>query len=788
MGSGGCREGSEWEAVLFWLQRRYVSPMLRPDQYEALGSLFLGRPVDAQEAPLLYDSTDLTTHAAILGMTGSGKTGLGIALLEECAIDGIPALIIDPKGDLGNLALTFPRLATEDFAPWAEDAAGTAKRWREGLAGWGQGSERIARLQAAAEVAVYTPGSDAGRPLALLGSFAPPAATIDGEARQARLAALVGGVLGMIGLEADPMASREHILLSAIIDRAWTAGETLDLAALIGRVQDPGIKRLGAMDLETMYPAKERFALALRLNQLLASSGAAAWTTGAALDVGSLLYTPEGRPRLAVISIAHLPERERMLVTTLLLAEVLVWMRAQSGTSALRAVLYIDEVAGYVPPVANPPSKAALMTLLKQARAFGLGVVLASQNPADLDYKALANIGTWWIGRLQTERDRQKVLQAFTGDPQEARIAALLPSLGNRRFLQRNVHEDAAVVFESRWTMSYLRGPLTREDLKRLPGQVAKAEGVKRATSPSPSPSAVGTRPVLPADVAQWFLPLAGTATYVPHALGIVRIAFTDAKIGIDITRDVALLAPLSSGAVAVDWATAEESPIAVKDLQAQPLAGASFAELPCAVTAKTITAWQKGVVEAAVRTIRLTLWRSPATGAVSRPGEDERAFRIRLANDGRVARDVAVAALRKRYEPKLATLTERLRKAQATEDKERQQASSATMDSVLSIGTSLLGAFFGRKLASAANAGRVASSGRALNRTMQQRGDVDRAADTVAVIKSQLRELDAEFSAALADLEQRQDPRQEQFEPLQVAAKKGAVSVQVVALGWVAG
>lgn len=777
--------------------------MLRPAQYEALGTFFLGRPVDAPETPVLYDSSDLTTHAAILGMTGSGKTGLGIALLEECAIEGIPALIIDPKGDLGNMALTFPTLSAAEFSPWCDDAEAMSARWRDGLAGWGQGPERIARLRAAAEVAVYTPGSDAGRPLALLGSFAPPRATSDNEAKQARLSALVGGLLSMVGLEVDPLESREHLLLSLIIERAWAAGETLDLAALIGRVQDPGIKRLGAMDLETMYPAKERFALALRLNQLLAAPGAAMWTTGAPLDVASLLYTPEGRPRLAVISIAHLAERERMLVTTLLLAEVLVWMRAQSGSSALRAVVYLDEVAGYIPPVANPPSKLALMTLLKQARAFGVGVVLASQNPADLDYKALANIGTWWIGRLQTERDRQKVLQAFTGDPQEARISALLPALGNRRFLQRNVHEDAAVVFESRWTMSYLRGPLSREDIRRLPSPAVMGPAPVRLPFTAATTQAVaspsGTRPVLPAEVPQWFLPAPpGTSavTYVGHALAVVRVVFTadtakadTAKVDttkVDTTRDVVLVAELRSGAVAVDWATAREVAVVSTDLQAQPLPGSRCAEVPCALTSKLLATWQKGAIEAVLRTIRLTLWRSPATGTVSQSGETEGAFRIRLCAAGRAVRESALATLRQKFEPKLATLSERLRRARAAEDKERQQASSATLDSALSIGASLLGAFFGRKMLSSANAGRIASSGRSLNRSLQQRDDVERAADTVAAIEAQLRELDTDFTAALTDLEQRLDPRLEQFEALSIAPKKSSVTAQVIALGWV--
>ena len=751
-----------------------------PRVYEQLGALFLGR---TDTGPLLYDSADLTTHAAILGMTGSGKTGLGIALLEECAIDGIPALIIDPKGDLGNLALTFPNLSAAEFAPWCDDGAAVASSWRAGLAEWGQGPERIAAFRAAAAVSVYTPGSSAGLPLALLGSLAPPATT-DAEARQTRLSALTSSLLGLVGIDADPFASREHLLVSAVLARAWAVDETIDLGELIRRVQDPaaiGLKRLGALDIETMFPAAARLALAMRLNQLLASPAFAGWLTGEPLDTGRLLYTAEGRPRLTVISTAHLPEHERMLVTTLILADVLTWMRTQPGTSALRAVLYIDEIAGYVPPVANPPSKPALMTLLKQARAFGVGVVLASQNPADLDYKALANIGTWWIGRLQTERDRAKVMQAFADDARAERIAALLPTLGKRVFLQHNVHDAAPVVFTTRWTMSYLRGPLTTADLTRLRGPTSAVREFANESG--------GARPVLPADIPQWFIPSRGTpgaVVYTAHALGSARVTFRDTKAAVDLTQDVLLLAPLTDGAVAIDWFTASAAEFAEADLAKRPEAKSRFTDLPITVTARSVAAWTTSFGDALYRTQRLDLLRSPASGAISHVGEDERAFRIRLTDEGRAARDTAVATLRARYAPKLSALDERLRKARATEDKERAQATSATFDSALSIGASLLGAFFGRKALSAANAGRVATSSRAVGRTLRERGDVERAQDTVAALTTQIQTLDDEFTAAVTALEQRQDPRLETFTKLTLVPKKTDITIRLVGLAWV--
>jgi hypothetical protein len=449
------------------------------EDFEKLGAFYLGRTYDVAERRanpelLLYSSRDLTKHAVCVGMTGSGKTGLCLTLLEEAAIDGIPAIAIDPKGDLANLLLTFPELQPADFQPWLDPgeiqrsgktadelAADTAERWRQGLAEWGQDGARIARFRKAVDLAVYTPGSSIGLPLTVLRSFAAPPQAIldDADAFRERIAAAVSGLLALLGIDADPLASREHILLSSLFERAWRAGEELSMPALIREIQSPPINNIGIVDLETFFPAKERFELAMRLNNLLASPGFSGWMEGEPLDIGKLLYTSEGKPRLSVISIAHLSEAERMFFVTILLNEMLAWTRTQSGTSSLRAILYMDEIFGYFPPSANPPSKTPMLTLLKQARAFGVGIVLATQNPVDLDYKGLSNAGTWFLGRLQTERDQARVLDGLEGASAAAgarfdrqRAAATLSALGSRVFLMNNVHEDEPVVFQTRWT------------------------------------------------------------------------------------------------------------------------------------------------------------------------------------------------------------------------------------------------------------------------------------------------------------------------------------------------
>jgi hypothetical protein len=483
--------------------------------FEKLGSFYLGKDYDLdtrarRDGLVLYDSKDLVTHAVCVGMTGSGKTGLCLGLLEEAAIDGIPSIIIDPKGDLPNLLLAFPELAPADFRPWVNEddarrkgmtpdeyAAQQATLWKSGLAEWGQDPERIRRLKDAAEFVVYTPGSTAGLGVSVLKSFAAPPFEIvdDTELFRERISSTVTSLLGLLGITADPLQSREHILLSTIFDKAWSAAQDLDLATLIRSIQTPPVTRVGVMELETFFPAQDRFTLAMSLNNLIASPGFSRWMDGEALDIGAMLHTPQGKPRVSIFSIAHLSDAERMFFVSLLLNQTLGWVRTQSGTTSLRAILYMDEIAGYFPPVANPPSKQPLLTLMKQARAFGLGVVLATQNPVDLDYKGLANAGTWFIGRLQTERDKQRVLDGLEGACAQASAVfdrsgmdGVLSRLGTRVFLMNNVHETQPVVFETRWCLSYLRGPMTRTQIKTLmdPHKAAQTAAATGTTTPRP--------------------------------------------------------------------------------------------------------------------------------------------------------------------------------------------------------------------------------------------------------------------------------------------------------------
>lgn len=808
-----------------------ASPSSAPtaQDFEKLGLFYLGRPFDlATKTPLpgwlLYDSKDLVTHAVCVGMTGSGKTGLCLALLEEAAIDGIPALIIDPKGDLGNLLLTFPELRAQDFEPWinedearkkglspADYAAKQAEAWKNGLAKWGQDGERIARLRASADFAIYTPGSHAGLPVSILKSFAAPEEGIRGEAEllRERINTTATSLLGLLGIEADPIKSREHILLSTILDVAWRKGQDLDLATLIHQIQAPPVSKVGVMDLESFYPAKDRFALAMQLNNLLAAPGFASWMEGEALELSSLLYTPKGKPRMAIMSIAHLSEAERMFFVSLLLNQTLGWVRAQSGTTSLRALIYMDEIFGYFPPVANPPSKGPLLTLLKQARAFGVGVVLATQNPVDLDYKGLANTGTWFIGRLQTERDKARVLEGLEGASagsgqrfDRKRMEETLAGLGNRIFLMNNVHEDEPVIFETRWALSYLRGPLTRTQIKSLmdpvrrqtssvmrqPGGKAESDSLRMTND---GLRMTASRPVLPPGVPQYFVPMRGTRpsgsqlVYRPMVLGLSQIRFADAKKGLEAIHDEAHVMPADRAAATLDWERSEAISIVQDDLEREPNSEARFEEIATAAgQPKSYDEWKRDYANWLFRTAKLDLYRSPRLSELSKPGESERDFRVRLQQVAHERRDAAADKLRQKYAPKIAALQERLRRAEQAVEREKEQAKQTGLQTALSVGATILGAFMGRKTISATTIGKASTALGKAGRTMKDMKDVGMAQDNVAALQQQLADLEAQFKSETDHLSA-VDPQSEPLETVALRPTKSHITVKLVGLAW---
>jgi hypothetical protein len=689
-------------------------PAPAPFDIEKPACFYLGREYDLGRSAVLpdsyvmYDARDLTTHGVVVGMTGSGKTGLSISLLEEAAIDGIPSVIIDPKGDLTNLLLQFPDLDPRRFAPWVNEedarqkgltvpqyAAELAARWRQGLADTAQTPDRIRRLMASSEWRIYTPGSEAGLPLSILGTFAAPGGKLAREDLTEKIDVTATALLGLTGIAADPVQSREHVLIAQLLLHAWEAGRDLDLPTLIHQIQNPPIHTVGAYNLEAFFPARERLKFASLLNNVLAAPSFATWTAGEPLDLGGMLYRA-GRPQQLIFYVAHLDDAQRMFFITLLLQEVLSWTRKQSGTSNLRALVYFDEVFGYLPPSGDPPSKRPLLTLLKQARAFGVGVLLATQNPIDLDYKALSNAGTWFVGKLQTEYDRARLLQGLESAAAEhgtltdrAYLQKVLSSLGNRVFLLHDIHRPAPVLFQTRWSLSFLRGPMTREQVGRLMGPVkeqaaapmaiplcthchaelgpgvtdrcpkcgqrpwagdplrlqdqAFREGLLRAAVPVAAAPGGGRLkdssvnhlpPVLPPDVTQFYLPpgprparAGDEVEYQPRVLGFAEVVFVvDKRKGLEHRRAVRLLARPPAAGHPIDW---ERAGPAGESLATGPGPDASWASVPEALdTGRKLKALERAFADFLYSNEKLSLFENRPLGLVSEPGESASSFR----------------------------------------------------------------------------------------------------------------------------------------------------------------
>ncbi|GIX00786.1 MAG: ATP-binding protein [Pirellulaceae bacterium] len=811
--------------------------------YEKPASFYLGKKFDlttGTELPekLLYDAHDLTTHGMCVGMTGSGKTGLCISLLEEAALDGVPVIAVDPKGDIGNLALTFPRLRPEDFAPWIdpgqataagqsveEFAAQEARKWRAGLARYDQDGRRISKLREAAEVTIYTPGSSAGVPLTVLKGFAAPHPKVlaDSDSYRDRLSGTAAGILSILGIDADPVTSREHILLTNILDAAWKKGRDLDLPQLIAAIHHPPLDRVGVFDLESFYPTTQRVELAMRMNNLLASPALAGWLEGQSLDVGKLLYTADGKPRVSVISIAHLDDTQRMFFVTLLLTELLAWMRSQAGTSTLRAIFYMDEVYGYFPPTAKPPCKPLMMTLLKQARAFGLGILLATQNPVDLDYKGLSNIGTWFIGRLQTERDKARVMEGLEGVAAHAgeqfsrpEMERLLAGLGSRVFLMNNVHEVGQTIFHSRWAMSYLRGPLNREEIRRLmhssgseSGAISPPAGGGQPHAPTLStasntsgaiPSFVaadGTekkenellaaRPVIPGDVPQRFCrptltTVEGTpVVYRPALVGMACCHYVRQSAALDTWLDRLLITPASPEVPERPWEKAKVCASQQISLDKNPMPGASFESPPAELlNARHYRRWKSELRDYIYRNLPLELYYCPELDAWSAPFQSEWEARLHWQQKMREHRDTERERILDRYANKLEALRRRIRAAEQRLERERAQYKQAQLSTVLSIGQTVLGALLGNKVRS-----RAATATRGLGRTSQQKVDVRHAAESLEQLQAELLELDQQCQQELDDLAQRFALHNLPVKKVSIACRKGDMRIDLVGLLW---
>ncbi len=739
------------------------------EEFEKAGIFYLGKNVTTQ-AYELYDSKDLTTHAVCVGMTGSGKTGLGITLLEEAALDKIPAIIIDPKGDVTNLLLSFPELRADDFLPWVDPAdaerkgksvqdfaADTAKTWKDGLASWGESSERIRNLKNAVDMVIYTPASNKGVPLSILNSFTAPPEDERSDMRD-KIMSVTSSLLGLLGITADPIKSKEHILISTILNDAWQKGENVDIPTLIQAIQKPSFVKIGALDIDTFYPPKERMELSISLNNLLASPGFQAWMEGEPLDIQRLMYSKDGKPKLSIISIAHLSDSERMFFVTLLLNQLISWMRLQPGTSSLRALLYMDEIFGYFPPTAMPPSKLPMLTLLKQARAFGLGIVLVTQNPVDLDYKGLANCGTWFIGKLQTDRDKKKVIEGLNGDID----SAILDKTGNRTFILRSIYKKEPSLFQTRWTLSYLKGPLTLNQIALLT--------IKQPVTKQQPPAPI--KPQAHPAVDEYYADRGAQNHYTPKVLVVAKLHYVDAKSKIDTwtTCKFAFDADLN-------WDTKEDvSNIALAN---QPKEDSSFEELPPSLMQeKTFSQYAKSIALKLYQNEMLHMYTAPDSALTSTWGESEGDFRAKAAINMRQKRDEEIKKLKAKYETKMSAIQEKMKKASSSVEDKQQKSWIGKTQAAISLGATLLGAFMGKKSLT-----RAESTLKSASRIAKQSQDVSRAEESYSDLEGQLKALQKQMDDEMPSITV--DPQQIAIETISIAPKKSDIIIEKTALLW---
>ncbi|MDL2320946.1 DUF87 domain-containing protein [Desulfosarcina sp. OttesenSCG-928-B08] len=786
-------------------------------QYEGLGYFYLGRQNSVSETAadgdlMLFKSNDLSTHAAIIGMTGSGKTGLGICLIEEAAIDNIPSLIIDPKGDMGNLLLAFPGLNPDDFLPWVEPADAeqkglsqeefarqTAETWKKGLASWDQPVSRISAYVQDRNISIYTPGSSAGRGLSLLSDFSPPPDDLvhDADTFSALVKTTVTSLLSLVGVTADPLQSVEFLLLSAIFTEAWQKGEGLCLETLIGKVVQPPFKKLGVLPLETVYPENKRMELAMRLNGILSSPGFSAWTRGEPLDIGNLLFDEKGKARITILSIAHLSDTERMFFVTLFLNHLISWMRRQSGTSTLRALLYMDEVFGYFPATANPPSKTPMLLLLKQARAFGIGIVLSTQNPVDLDYRGLSNIGSWFVGRLQTRQDVDRVLDGMAPDGNgfdKDGIRKQLTGLKGRHFILKNAKTDHLISFETRWTLSFLRGPVTEAEIRTL-----MVDQKKRAASPpafpekepvvrkTPETAGQGIAPVLSAKIPQVYANTHGNpgCVFYPHLLASATVRYYNQARAIDTLETRFLKLPLAEDAKTPSWEDGQwlEKQIDMRDT---PPGACGYAPLPAFVAeAANFRALEKDFADYFWKTCKLTLFRCREIKLESRAGEAAADFRLRVSETLHEKRDAALEKLKAAYREKEKKLSEKVEKARIRLEKEAREVSDKKKDTLISMGLTLVDAFFGGKRLSRGTVSRAGTTLRQGKRVFDEKEDVRLAEDALEKAEADLAALEDQLVADAAALSARFSSDTLDVEEFFIAPRKTDIKVTEMAVLW---
>ncbi|MEM7330856.1 MAG: DUF87 domain-containing protein [Chloroflexota bacterium] len=818
------------------------------------GKFYLGRTVDpangeTSKTPHLYDPDDLTTHGVVVGMTGSGKTGLCIDLLEEAALNNIPAIMIDPKGDITNALLHFPNLAPTDFEPWVnadearrdgktvqQAAQDTADLWRNGLASWEIGPERIKALKDSVRFSVFTPGSDSGLPVSILASLAAPEIPWEAnrEVLRERISGTVTALLGLIGLkDIDPVRSREHILLSNIFETAWSQGKGLDLGELIMQVQTPPFEKLGVFDINRFFPENDRFGLAMQLNNMLASPAFQAWIEGEPLNIQNMLYTPDGKARHTIFYIAHLNDAERMFFVTLLYSAVETWMRSQSGTTSLRALVYFDEIFGYLPPIGNPPSKEPMLRMLKQARAFGVGMVLATQNPVDIDYKALSNAGTWFIGKLGTEQDKARLLDglasAVPGGLDTKTYDKLISGLGKRVFLLRNVHEKQPELFQTRWAMNYLAGPVTRNrigELNELAGAGEQSTSSQPQTdnvpasatqSPIPNPQSPipnpqpptpnpqlelegsETRPAVPSGIAEYFLPLnlseqeainkhgrsisqsaEKVATlYRPVLLAQAEIRYLQRKYGLDLetTQSVLVYEPDRRGNVR--WEDYQIGMMDDRKFDRLPVKDGRFTTIEEPLSqGKAIRSLKTDFVDWVYRSAEVSVKSNEKLKIFGGPDVSDEKFADMCEEAAEEKMKVEAKKIEARYKKKMTSIESKISREKRELEEDQAEFQSRRQEEMVKHAETLFGLFTGKRRS-------VSGSISKRRMTSKAKSDIKESEDAIKSFEQELEDIQQELEDALEELELAWDTIVEDVTEIAVTPYKKDIDTAVFGVAW---
>ncbi|MGJ0357686.1 ATP-binding protein [Aliarcobacter cryaerophilus] len=718
--------------------------------YEKLKLFYIGKEkIDGQITPLVYQNKDLLTHAAIIGMTGSGKTGLGITLLEEAAIDAIPSIIIDPKGDMTNLLLNFPELNPSDFEPWLDDSevsnsGGTKEElaikvsnsYKEGIQRDFQDLSRVKKLKDSADFTIYTPGSSAGVQVSILSSFKAPTIEIleDMELFSNIINSTVHSILSLIDNKSDE-TSKESILLASIFTNYFKEQKDLTLEELITLIVTPPFSKIGVFDLETFFPQSDRLKFALKINTIIASPSFSSWLEGESLDISKMLYSQSGKAKVNIFSIAHLNDSQRMFFVTILLNQILAWMRRQEGTTSLKALLYMDEIFGYFPPQANPPSKQPMLTLLKQARSFGIGVILSTQNPVDIDYKGLSNIGTWFIGRLQTKQDIEKVIDGLSSASENGlnkqELSLALGTLAKRNFIMKNINEESIKTFETRWALSYLKGPLSKDAIKKLMENKKNnstknlEEKNSEVNEPFIDVSKGKSKPIIVSNIKEKYSYSSQNNAYYMqgYLLFSCNVHYLYTLKNVDLKEHINFKIYLDEKASQINFDEREDVLTDTFDEKEKP--NSFYYELPSFIqNEKELKLLERDFTDYVYRNFKLTLYKNDTLKISSKQYESLDDFKIRIQDRLNEQIDEKIENLKQKFEKENTLLEQKISKLFEKLKKEEQDALSATTNSIISIGTSILGAFFG-KSSKTAIVSKVATSSRGVSKALKERSDI---------------------------------------------------------------